>query len=350
MLVDARTLEQVPAVEAVVRDAERAQLHGRLKDELFASVVELNTPVCASAEEAFASLRSLRRAAAEIAEEHGIALVAAGTHPVSRPDEQEIVPSDRYRAFVEYAGVSARRQGVNGLHVHVGLPSAESCFRALEGVLPWLPIVLALSANSPYLAGEETGLASTRAEILVQLPRSGAPPRFDSYDEWSAFVERFRRSGVGLADDYTSFWWDIRPHPRFGTLEIRMPDQPTAVERAAAFVALLQALCVTVLRQPRREAEPGERAVYQQNRWAALRAGTSARLIHPESGHAASVPELTEDLLALVADAAGQLGSEHLLEVLDASSSEGDRQLEIGRREGLEAVCRDLAERTLGST
>ena len=349
MLVDAGTLAQVPAVDALVRDAAREQLHGRLKDELFASVIELNTPVCASADEALASLTELRRAAAAIAARHRLRLAAAGTHPVSRPEEQEIVPTERYRAFVEYAGVSARRQGVNGLHVHVGLPSAEACFRALEGVLPWLPLVLALSANSPYLAGEETGLASNRAEILAQLPRSGAPPRFDSYDEWSAFIERFRESGVGLADDYTSFWWDVRPHPRFGTLEIRMPDQPTAVALSGAFVALLQALCVTVLRRPARAAEPGERAIYQQNRWAALRGGTAARLVHPDTGLAAPVPELAEELLALVADAADELGSAHLLAALDVSRSESDRQLEVGRRDGPDAVCRDIVERTLRS-
>ena len=160
-----------------------------------------------------------------LAEERGLRLAAAGSHPTSRPEDEEIADEARYAEFVDYAGVSARRQGVSGLHVHVGMPSAEACFHALEGVLPWLPVVLALSANSPYLAGQETGMQSNRAEVLAQLPRSGAPPAFASYEDWEAFVDAFARLGIGA--DYTRFWWDIRPHPTFGTLEVRMPDQPT---------------------------------------------------------------------------------------------------------------------------
>ena len=174
-------------------------------------------------------------------------IFAAGSHPISRPEEQEIVPEERYIAFVDYAGISARRQGVNGLHVHVGMPDADTCMRALEGACSGCPVVLAVSANSPYLAGEETGLASNRAEMLAQLPRSGAPPPFRDYAEREAFIGRL--VAVGLVPDYTMFWWDVRPHPRFGTLEIRMPDQPTSVAVTAGLVALLQALCVSAARR-----------------------------------------------------------------------------------------------------
>ncbi len=149
---------------------------------------------------------------------------------------------------------------------------------ALEGVLPWLPIVLALSANSPFLAGEETGLMSSRAEVLAQLPRAGAPPIFGSYAEWEAFVERFER--IGLADGYTRFWWDARPHPQFGTLEVRAPDQPTDISLTGAYAALLQALSRTAVERP--PAGPYNRGDYAQNRWAALRFGPRAELIHPD--------------------------------------------------------------------
>ena len=162
----------------------------------------------------------LRRAAGEIAAENGLRVAAAGSYPTAIPEEQEIAPVDRYRDFVEYAGPSARRQGVSGLHVHVGMPDADSCLRVMETILPWLPLVLALSANSPYLAGRETGMLSTRAEILGLLPRRGAPPAFRDYAEWEGFVERM--TATGLASDYTSFWWDVRLHPRFGTLEVRV--------------------------------------------------------------------------------------------------------------------------------
>jgi glutamate---cysteine ligase / carboxylate-amine ligase len=345
MILDAGTLALAPGVEALVAAAEGRPLPGVLKMELLASMVELATDVCAGPIEALAALRELRAAADEGAKGSGLRIAAAGTHPFSLPQAQDIAPDPRYREFVEYAGISARRQAVCGLHVHVGMPGPEECMRALEGVLPWLPLVLALSANSPFLAGDETGLASARAEVLALLPRAAAPPVFASYEEWEAFVERFVR--LGLADGYTRFWWDIRPHPRFGTLEIRSPDQPTAVELTVAFAALLQALCVTVLDgEPPRPANRGD---YAQNRWAALRFGPRAELIHPSGGRLVSVQELTHELLALIEPAVRELGTVELLRTLDPRTCEGDRQLEVGRERGLEAVAADVSGRTVRS-
>jgi glutamate---cysteine ligase / carboxylate-amine ligase len=234
---------------------------------------------------------------------------------------------------------------VSGLHVHVGMPDAETAMAALEGVLPWLPIVLALSANSPYLAGAEAGMLSARAEVLSLLPRRGAPPAFDGYGGWERFVERLVASG--LVRDYTAIWWDVRPHPRFGTLEIRMPDQPTSVAFTGAFVALLQALCKTLAEggPPRGPAERGD---YQQNRWAAARFGPRAQLIRPDGDRAVPVDALFGELSDLVGPTARELGSADLL-VLDPAQCEADRQLEIGRRDGLDALCADLVERSLAS-
>ncbi len=345
LILDGETLALSPRVEALLEAAEGRELPGVLKMELLASMVELATGVCATAQDALAALRELRAAAGEGARAAGLRIAAAGTHPFSLPQAQDIAPDPRYREFVEYAGISARRQAVCGLHVHVSMPGPDECMHALEGVLPWLPLLLALSANSPYLAGEETGLASARAEVLALLPRAAAPPAFASYAEWEAFVERFVR--IGLADGYTRFWWDIRPHPRFGTLEVRAPDQPTSVELTAAFAALLQALCVTVLAaEPPRPASRGD---YAQNRWAALRFGPRAELIHPGGERLVPVPELAHELLALCEPAARELGTVEVLRVLDPRSCEGDRQLEIGRERGLEAVAADAAERTLRS-
>ncbi len=186
-ILDAETFELVPEVERIVAGADGRALPGVLKTELHASVVELATDLSATADEAAERLVELRRAAQRIAEANGLRLAAAGSWPTSIPEEQEIAPVERYRDFVAYAGASARRQGVSGLHVHVGMPDADTCFRVLENVLPWLPLVLALAANSPYLAGRETGLLSTRAEVLGLLPRSGAPPAFRSYADWEAF-------------------------------------------------------------------------------------------------------------------------------------------------------------------
>ncbi|HEU5213666.1 MAG TPA: YbdK family carboxylate-amine ligase [Gaiellaceae bacterium] len=333
MLVDADTLVLAPRSPEIVAAAEAELGPGRIKTELFACVVESNTGICPSADEAVTRLRELRAVAARLAEERGLRVFAAGAHPIGRPEEQEIVAEERYLAFVEYAGVSARRQGVNGLHVHVGMPDAQTCFHALEAVLPWLPVVLALSANSPYLSGEETGLASNRAEVLAQLPRSGAPPAFRDYEEWVAFVDRL--VALGVIPDYTMLWWDIRPHPRFGTLEVRMPDQPTDPAASANLVALVRALCVAAAEGEAPRYDPPARALYQQNRWAALRAGLDAVLVHPDGDRMAPARELTRELSARVGVS------------LDIDRTEAEEQLAIGRADGLEALTAALVERTL---
>jgi carboxylate-amine ligase len=343
MILDAETLLLSPSVEVLLRGSEALELPGRLKTELFASVVELNTEICDSVADAGEALTALRAGANEIAHANGLRIAAVGSHPLSPPEREEIAPDPRYLEFVKYAGISARRQGVSGIHVHVGMASAEACFRALEGSLAWLPLVLALSANSPYLSGAETGHVSVRAQVLAELPRAGAPPVFAAYADWERFVERYLE--LGLVDGYTRFWWDIRPHPAFGTLEIRMPDQPTAVELTVALAALLQALCVAALERP----FPADRGDYAQNRWAALHSGPRAKLIHPSGDRLAGVPELAQELLELVGPAAEELGTLELLRALDGSRCEADRQLELGRAEGLEAVCADLVKRTLGS-
>jgi carboxylate-amine ligase len=329
MILDAATLDQVGAVETLLAEAEGEELPGMLATELFASIVELKTPVCSSAQEAVESLTTLRRFAAGAAARHGLTIGAAGTHPFAQPEDQPIAPEERYAQFVGYAGITARRQGVQGLHVHVAMDSAEECFHALEAMLPWLPVVLALSANSPYLAGDATGLASNRAFVLAQLPRHGAPPAFSSFDAWERFAERYQR--LGVAGEYTTLWWDVRPHPRFGTVEVRSPDQPTALARTGAFVALLQALAATMLEQPPRVGTAESRADYVQNRWAAARFGPEADLIHPfdpertEKGWA-----LGEQLLGLIAPAARSLGSEPLLAALDPRQCEAEVQLAAG--------------------
>jgi carboxylate-amine ligase len=331
-ILDGETLELTPAVEQILAGAQGRTLPGILKMELHASVVELTSEVAASPDEAVDRIAALREAATEIAHANGLAVAAAGSHPTSRPEEQEIAPDERYREFVEYAGPTARRQGVSGLHVHVGMPSADDCFRVMETILPWLPLVLALSANSPYLAGKDTGMLSIRAEVLGLLPRAGAPPAVRSYAEWEAFIERM--VATGLARTYTSFWWDVRLHPQFGTLEIRAPDQPTSLERTRGLVRLLHGLCAWALDAPARPFEPSERAVYQQNRWAASRFGPRGKLIHPDRAEAFTVPEL---LAELPVDAVG----------FDGQSCEADRQLEVGRASGLRAVCADLVERSV---
>ena len=287
MLLDPGTLALAPGVERLLGPPG-------LKTELFSCLVETNTPVCADVWEARDELRRLRRLVSEGAAREGLVVAAAGSHPFSLPEEQPIVQEERYLRMVEELGAKARRQLVCGLHVHVGMASFEECLRVLRAIAPWLPAVLELSANSPYLAGEQTGELSSRLGRLHELPRAGAPPRLETEADWEGAVAE---AGV----DYTRIWWDARPHPRLGTLEVRIADQATSLGRAAALVALVQALC-------------------------------------------AAEPERGGDVLAAAQPAARELGTWELVATL-REPPEALRQLELGRREGLVAVARDLVER-----
>ena len=310
----------------------------RLKAELFATVVELTTGICDTAEQAADELEELRAEARRRAVSSRLVVAAAGTWPTAVSEQQPITDDPGYRAFVERTGSPARRQYCSGLHLHIGVPSAEACMAALEAVLPWLPVLLAVSANSPYVAGRETGLASTRAEILALLPRAGAPPAFSSYADWEGYAERL--VDLGLADRWTRIWWDVRPHPDYGTLEIRMPDQPTRLEATVAFAALAQALVASAEPGP-----PADRGVYSENRWAAARFGRDAQLLHPDGSRLVSAPDLLAELLERIAPTARRLGSEGLLGPLQ-TLAQAEEQLAVGREQGLSALSKRLVALT----
>ncbi|HEY2073412.1 MAG TPA: YbdK family carboxylate-amine ligase [Gaiellaceae bacterium] len=315
MILDAGTLLPVDAVGHFVGD----YAGGRLKTELHASVVELNTDICADAAGAVEALRTLRSAAADIAAEHGLAIAGAGAHPTATYESLPVVQEERYLAMMRDVGYAARRQGVNGLHVHVGVASGDACYERLEAVLPWLPVVLALSANSPFVDGVETGMLSNRASVLAELPRGGAPPAFGSYAAWEEWVERLVR--LGVIAEHTRIWWDVRPHPTFGTLEVRIADQPTSLERTALLAETIVSLVASA---PTAETPRGD---YLQNRWAAARLGLDAELIHPDRDRVVVAREL----------AAGLLGA-------DPPEPEALQQLE----DGPARAAAQLVRRTLG--
>ena len=289
MILDEETLAPVAAVEVLLRGAASLELPGSLKTELHASVVELNTGVCANVAEAIAALRELRAAADAIARANGLVVAAAGAHPTVPLESLRVVQEPRYLEMLEQVGYPARRQGVNGLHVHVGVESAEHCHERLEAVLSWLPVVLALSANSPFVDGVANGMLSNRAGVLAELPRGGPPPAFESYAAWEAWVERL--VSLGVIADFTRIWWDVRPHPRLGTLEIRIADQPTSLARTELLVGVLRDL---VEHAPARVTPRGD---YVHNRVAAASFGLDAQLIHPGGGSVISARELARELL-----------------------------------------------------
>jgi carboxylate-amine ligase len=323
-VVDADTLEPASVPDGVL-DGER------FKPELFTTMFELNTGVCADVAEAVEQLASLRIEARRRLSEHGLDLVAVGTWPTAVLGEQPVTPLEPLQQFAAYAGSAALRQHCSGLHVHVGMGSPEECMGRLEAVLPWLPVVLAASANSPFAGGEETGLASTRAELLALLPRAGAPPAFARYEDFVSFAELLVE--VGVADDLMRLWWDVRPHPRLGTLEIRAPDQPTRLTATAGLAALAQALVAWA--EP--ATAPADRGLYAQNRWAASRFGAGAGLIHPEGRRLCTQEELLADLLDLVEPTARRLGGAPFLGELDGLDQSG-AQLAVGRAKGLRAL------------
>jgi glutamate---cysteine ligase / carboxylate-amine ligase len=227
MLVDAETLE--PAHDGFSRVFGEAT--ERIKPELFESFVEITTSVVETPEEIEAELRSLRREVAERAGEHGLAVLAAGSHPTAR-GRVPIVPVERYKRLKSQLGPRLYRQLVCGIHVHVSVPDPDTCLRAFEGVVPQLPGLLAASANSPYWDGAESGWRSIRSRILLEMPTGGTPPVLRSWDDWQAWTR----------GDSKRRHWDAWPRPEYGTLEVRVMDQATSVQRTAEIVEDVQRL------------------------------------------------------------------------------------------------------------
>jgi carboxylate-amine ligase len=315
-LVDAETLDAVPLFsQAFPVPSER------LKPELFECLVETTTPVCASADEVLVELRRRRIEVAQRVVSLGATVLASASHPFAVADGQPIVPGVRYEQLAAKLGPAVYRQLVCGLHVHVGMPTAETCLRALEGIVPWLPTLLALSANSPYIDGDEAGARSARAGRLSELDSVGAPPLLETWSDWEQATH-------GL--DYTRLWWDARPHPRYGTLEVRIADQQTDVRRAAGLTALVQALAAAVVH--------AGHAPYDRRRYAVRRARAAAA--QPD-------PAELEVLAVLVEPVARDLGGWELARLVLEEGQEAERQLSVGRASGVEEVARDAVARSL---
>jgi glutamate---cysteine ligase / carboxylate-amine ligase len=255
MLVDAETLEPArDGFSTVFGEATE-----RIKPELFESFVEITTPVVETAEEVEAQLRALRQEVAERAAGHGLAVIATGSHPTAR-GRVPLVPVERYLRLKEQLGPQLYRQHVCGLHVHVSIPDPDTCLRAFEGVIPRLPALLAASANSPFWDGEESGRRSIRSQILLEMPTGGTPPLLRSWDDWEAATQ----------GDSKRRHWDAWPRPEYGSLEVRVLDQPTSLRRTAELAAQVQRL---VREAAETAGEPFDRAEYAALRDAAGRDG-----------------------------------------------------------------------------
>ena len=217
-----------------------AELDGQVKPELFKAVLEIATRPCDGVRAAGRELGELRRAVIEITAEEGLTIGAAATHPFALCREQEMVDRPRYHELVDELGPIALRELIFGTHVHVAIEGADRAIYVADGIRRYLPLFLALSVNSPFWEGERTGLMSSRVPIFRQFPREGIPPHYGTWEIFSHRVELMMRAGA--IPDYTFLWWDVRPHPRLGTVETRIFDQQTRVEHTIALAALTACL------------------------------------------------------------------------------------------------------------
>lgn len=315
MLVDAATGELVPQAPAVLARCDRSD-PGSVEHEVVASAVESASPVCSTAGDLLRSMESHRAALGEAALASGCRLLASGTHPFATGDQQ-ISAGDRYAAVARDYPWVVHAAATYGLHVHVGIQGADRAIAVCNELRRWLPHLLALSANSPFLHGEATGLQSTRVVLAQLYPRSGVPPVFDGYRD---YVRTIRALEVGPAvEDYTHTWWFVRPHPRYGTVELRIFDAQTDVRRSVALAALAQALCAQVADDLEwREATPASQPICEENLWAAARGGTDACFIDERRGHRVAARRSIQRLLHRLRPWFEELGSTEHLQALHA--------------------------------
>src|SRR5690348_12052517 len=236
MILDAESLELVNAIESMIEDAPS----GEIKPELMESVLEVSTDPCPNTAQAAEQLRALRRQVAQTAAERNLSIGSAGTHPFAMWEDQRIVARPRYRDLISALRFVARQELIFGMHVHVGVDDPDKAIHVANGMRVHLAVLLALSTNSPFWRADATGLLSARTPIFRTFPRVGIPPHYRDWAHYESEIAFMVESGV--MEDYTWLWYDVRPHPKFGTVEVRVCDSQTRVEHTLALAALVQAM------------------------------------------------------------------------------------------------------------
>jgi carboxylate-amine ligase len=307
-LVAPSSFALVPAIDAVLAARDVAGLSaGSITSELSASCLEARSPICGTVTELASELPALRRRVRDLAERCEVRLAAAGTHPFSDATAQPITAGERYRRVEEEMGWAARMQGIYGLHVHVSVPDREHAIRAVNTLSRHVPLFVALSANSPFWRGADTRLSSTRAKIFGLVPRSGLPPRFCYWEDFEGYVDTL--VGAASIPDYTWCWWDARPHPRLGTVELRALDAQTDAARTASLAALAQCLVATADEYP-----PEDPLLTEENKWRAIRYGLDAYLHDFFTGQSITARDAIRDLIRALRHVSQDLRCEAELE------------------------------------
>jgi glutamate---cysteine ligase / carboxylate-amine ligase len=352
MLLDPESFDLVQHIEMVLDAIQGDELASRLNAELMQSVLEIATPVCRTAGDVMRELETLRGYVRDVARAQGLRVGSAGTHPFSLFERQRITAKDRYHALIDQLQYVARRELIFGMHIHVAVDDPDKAIQIVNGLLPHLAPLLALSASSPFWRGEPTGLASSRQIVFSAFPRSGPPPRFRDYEDYASVVGQLERTGC--IADYTHIWWDIRPHPKWGTIEVRICDAVTRLEDAVAIAAYCQAL----VKQLSEQYDAGEeiasyhRILTSENKWLAARYGLEAPVMDLATGSRIRSPiaKLVRRTLRDLEPHARELGSERELEGVAALLGRGtsaERQLRVynANRDIVEVV-RAIADAT----
>ncbi len=300
LLVDPETGNLAEDPPATILEQCHKRVGDQVTPEFLRSQIEVGTKVCTSISGVAEELRMLRRCIHEVVEDHGLAMIAASTHPIADWDLQKHTEKDRYNILAQSMQTVARRLLICGMHVHVGIEDDDLRIDLMNQVSYFLPHLLALSTSAPFWRGRETGLKSYRMAVWNELPRTGLPPNFDSYGEYRRLVETL--VGTGVIEDATKLWWDVRPSDKFPTLEMRVTDICTRMEDAISIAAYYRCILRMLwrLRRGNQRWRQYDRFMIAENRWRASRYGIDEGLI--DFGRAAIVPlpELFEELIVLI--------------------------------------------------
>jgi len=325
-------------------------LGDQIKRELHQSIVEVGTRICGDVAELRREMTRVRTELVTSAERIGLAVAAAGTHPFATWSDQAISPGERYEQLVEEMQLLARSLLIFGLHVHVAMPDRQTTIDLMNAARYFVPHLLALSTSAPFWMGSETGLKSYRTAVFRRFPRTGVPDHFGSWSEYENYVNLLVE--LKCIDNAKKIWWDLRPHPSFGTLEFRICDVPTRADDTIALAALVQAIIVKLygLYEKNMGFRLYRRALIEENKWRAARWGLDGKLI--DFGKRKEVPmhDLALELIEFVDDVVDTLGSraeiEHLRRIL-AEGTSADRQLRVFRETGdLKAVVQHVVAET----
>lgn len=348
-IIDPETRELKSYIQEFLEHG-RVVLQDQVKQEFLQSQVEVGTHICRNVQEVREEITRLRGTIVKIARDRGVAVAAASTHPFSMWSTQDVSKGERYTQLHSDMAQLARQMLIFGMHIHVGIEDKEMLIDVMNQARYFLPHLLALSTSSPFWQGRDTGLKTYRTVIFESLPRTGIPPVLDSWADYSTLIDTL--VSTGCITEPTKIWWDIRPHPKFPTIEFRVCDICTSVDDAICITAFVQALVAKLikLRTNNQSWRIYRHHLITENKWRAVRYGTDGRLI--DFGKKEQVPfhQLALELLELVDDVVDELGTrkevEHVHTILQRGTS-AHRQVEVYRQTGsLEAVVDHLIAET----